>query len=72
MHRSFDIRLKTKFRWRYKILKCTSECTIKVTPNVIIKSDEIFFAISFKGTNEENFNILRVAHRHSVSTRGLL
>ena len=68
-----DISLETAFRWRHKILDALQNMQSEVTLKGIVESDETFFALSFKGTKEENFSIPREVHKrgHSVSTRGL-
>jgi len=68
-----DISLDTAFNWRHKILDALQNMQSDVTLKGIVESDETFFALSFKGSKKENFEIPRVVHDrgHSVSTRGL-
>lgn len=67
------ISLDTAFNWRHKILDALQNMQSDVSLKGIVESDETFFALSFKGSKKENFEIPRVAHDrgHSVSTRGL-
>lgn len=54
-----EISLETAFRWRHKILDTLQNMQNDVALKGIVESDETFFALSFKGTKKENFEIPR-------------
>lgn len=63
------INLHTAFSWRHKILDALQNMQSNITLKGVIETDETFFPLSFKGTN----NLPRESRKrgHSVSTRGL-
>lgn len=68
----YNISTHTAFNWRHKVLDILQNMHAEVHLKGIIKADETFFALSYKG-NHKNFKLHCNAHRrwHSVSTLGL-